>query len=702
MEECEVYNKILNIDLFNKIVSIIINTTKIENKYQILSEIENRCIWYQMKSSIEFQEEYKFEYFGELLERYEERIGNDIRDVRAIALALGYAKKLIENEMFIGTQLVDFLLKIKNLAKNDIYLKGALYLYDKNTYSHYGDNITNEMEDKTEDMIFVLSVRCDDLEYVFNQKKEIIKLLLGRNNTLSVFGNSRVYAWVINVIWRFVNKTRTKELAGLRALIKLPCSYHKEESIVYKELNQLGYTNIAISYLNYMMLDYSTIPNTIDKIDSPMIVEKIVINLMKTILNSKETCQNYIYDLAKELFSKYYKFDIKCYGKSGIKEALIDEINIVNPETFIRFYTKFDRRLYAFDILDEKWDIVAEYLGNEAYEDLFDMYIQTVDKSKIVECIEKYNKIMGKNYVESFLIYSYIRQITFNYLVENNIIKLKEFFDKLPDKKQDSYLSNYIKGVHNRKSYDFLKCLVSLGEYNIEEINSFGFKLENLYENWHYKKLHIQKDFLSIDEQIFLFNCLETLIFYYNSDQYISFLDVVIEENLPEEIVSKETLRQIYLILLKFNHEKYDREYMREKYLTEKELNEIYEKERLQKEQEKARELKKIQNELKEEFQDLSEKNFERIYDFCDSYRYNEQKISICKSIAISYVLNKMNTFEKKNEDIIYFSKLLILLLSKNQITVDEYIKLNCEFWKEEVIKYGINNRTHKVSDEVA
>jgi len=43
-------------------------------------------------------------------------------------LALGYAKELVTNNMIVGTQLVDFITKIKSMAEDDLYLKGSLYL----------------------------------------------------------------------------------------------------------------------------------------------------------------------------------------------------------------------------------------------------------------------------------------------------------------------------------------------------------------------------------------------------------------------------------------------------------------------------------------------------------------------------------------------------------------------------------------------
>ena len=112
----EIYEDIINIPLFNKIVAFIYETTNKSNRESTLLDIEKKCIWFNKTNNANIQEEYKFEYLGELLERYKERAGSDIKDIRAIALAISYAKDLIEDNMIIGTQLVNFINKIKNLS----------------------------------------------------------------------------------------------------------------------------------------------------------------------------------------------------------------------------------------------------------------------------------------------------------------------------------------------------------------------------------------------------------------------------------------------------------------------------------------------------------------------------------------------------------------------------------------------------------
>ena len=89
IEMLQAYKKIINIELFNKIVSFIIETTNI-NCNNFIQKLKQKNIWFEKTENSNIQEEYGFKYFGELLERYEQRIGTDIKDIRAISLALSY------------------------------------------------------------------------------------------------------------------------------------------------------------------------------------------------------------------------------------------------------------------------------------------------------------------------------------------------------------------------------------------------------------------------------------------------------------------------------------------------------------------------------------------------------------------------------------------------------------------------------------
>ena len=128
MRNFKVYEKIFNIELFNSIVTFVMFTTD-KDKNKLLRFLEENHIWFKAKYKNNVIEKYQFKYLGELLERYEEKIGTNIEDIRAITLALAYSKELITQQMIIGNQEINFIKNIEKMAKNDIYLKAALYLY---------------------------------------------------------------------------------------------------------------------------------------------------------------------------------------------------------------------------------------------------------------------------------------------------------------------------------------------------------------------------------------------------------------------------------------------------------------------------------------------------------------------------------------------------------------------------------------------
>jgi len=126
MNNFTAFNGQVNIVLFNDIVEFVAGTAANAHDL-VLHHLKTTHLWYAQTSNENIQRHYGFRYFGELLERYEERFGSNIADIRAIALAMAYTKDLLTDEMFVGRQKSDFLRKIKKLSRTDVFLKGALY-----------------------------------------------------------------------------------------------------------------------------------------------------------------------------------------------------------------------------------------------------------------------------------------------------------------------------------------------------------------------------------------------------------------------------------------------------------------------------------------------------------------------------------------------------------------------------------------------
>ena len=678
----KVYEKSINIRLFNEIIAFIANTRSNKGTDEILFEIKEKCIWYDGVYGLNIQEKYKFEYLGELLERYEERFCNKIEDIRAIALAIGYGNKLIEDNMIIGTQLIDFLRKIENLAKEDIYLQGALYLFDNKKYNLYYEQFLNRKYGKTEDIIFILSIFYDTKDTILKNHRNEIVSLLGKQKSISVIGNIGVYAWIIRTLYKLINNDRKKDISLLKAIIKVPTGFQKEGTNIYKELIQNGYSKNEIAYLNYLILSFQTVPKAIAKDDS-LVAEKIAVNFCEVFINSIDTHDEDVYIIIKNVLQKYRIFNIKCYGCEKIKQALLyKKINIVNPITFIKLYGEFDNNLFSFDIFDKKWDIVVSKCDEDTYKEIVDKFIYfKVDyKEKIKKCIEKYNSLTGKNYIESFYKRKYARQDIFDKLVDKNVIILKDIFKNIEKEKnfESNHLESYIRKIQKKPALDFLKYLIRSRQYSLEQIDSMGFdiyySLLNIYR-YPGAELNIDRKFMNNKDKKFLFNCLEQFIFYEKPTKYFDFLEAALKYKNIKKILPKNELTKIYKQLCEINPKTYKKEWLQEKFLTTEEVEEIRKQIIIEKECKKVQEIIEQEHKLEEKFKRIDKNNFKNLYNFCDVLDISFEKQLSMKIVKEYLYMNIMN-FNIDNKQMIYLMELLQIFLEDNEMTINEVMQI--------------------------
>lgn len=306
--ENEAFEKKVNIELCNKLINYIIKIS--DNNYRsTLKNISDKCIWFKSLNNVDMQKDFQVKYLGELLERYEEKIGDNINDIRAIALALGFTTESITTNMIVGNQLVNFITKINTMAKDDIYLQGALYLYNNKKNEQYKTNLLKNHYLETEDLIFVLSL-FDDIEKIYTLLRDQIIELLGKKRTIGVINNIKLYSWFINRFYSIIKKDRKKDAAILKSLLILPTQLIKSNNSNYTILISNNYKEEEILYLNYGFLYYSLIPKTV-RMGNSITEERIAINLCKTLLDSEYSCEESLYKLIDSILKKYEHLDIK-------------------------------------------------------------------------------------------------------------------------------------------------------------------------------------------------------------------------------------------------------------------------------------------------------------------------------------------------------------------------------------------------------
>ena len=209
--ELNAYKSKVNLELFNDIVAFVLDTTEATHTQR--AALFQRCPFLYRQSG-QFQEKYQFLYLGELMERYEKRFGMSLRDLRAIALALGFTKDLTTDEMFVGSQKEDFLKKVRQNSDCDIYLASALYLlYEgQSGMTERELKLTSVNYDSTEDLLFVIGL-FQDHERAFLQFKTQLLRLVGRERTMPVIGNMTAWNWFITWLAPNLKTSRGKDMA---------------------------------------------------------------------------------------------------------------------------------------------------------------------------------------------------------------------------------------------------------------------------------------------------------------------------------------------------------------------------------------------------------------------------------------------------------------------------------------------------------
>lgn len=90
----KVYQQVIDLELYYAFVDLVVHTSQEEKAWEIYRNIVDTQIWQQKAEGQNYFEAYNLRYPGEVLERFEEKLGKDVRIIRALALALGKTRAL--------------------------------------------------------------------------------------------------------------------------------------------------------------------------------------------------------------------------------------------------------------------------------------------------------------------------------------------------------------------------------------------------------------------------------------------------------------------------------------------------------------------------------------------------------------------------------------------------------------------------------
>jgi len=619
----------VNIKLYNSIVSFVADSrNKAADMKNFSSEIKKSPLYNEdLSSSADITELYDVRYVGELYERYSEKGIADIRDIRALTLALADTVMIQCDEMFVGTQKTDFINGIKEMYddKFDVYLGTALVKLMGSAGSYLCREVLEKHYTDTEDLLFVTTIASEDTAGdMFNILKDRLTNLLGKNRSISVLGNAGLYGLFVDKFNDFLKKYRKKDVQLFKAICALAEKRLNKDTAQYKALRENGYSHKDILYLNYFISKY--VSNVSEKLSEKTITyQKAAVNYCKCLLSLKNILEDEEKEIFLNLLNKYKKFKIKCDGSEKIADCLKDE-KIGCADTFI-WFLNLDKRLrpsdrspvFIFDILEEKSGDIIKDLNYEQKSFFLNRALCRLsgdNKETAEKYIAEFEKYDGFNYFDSFND-SNMDDSAFSMLVEWGIIDILQYADNMENVADNlcSRISTYVSGIRSITAYDFFeKFDQKYGLSKVRELLKFNF-YESFFVSisgcrYSDKKLNISRNFLTREQHRYIFGWITEDVFYNEQEKYTDFIFSTLTYEKIDEYYTYEELHELFNVSKEALKERYNGYYFNslcEKYLTEEE-----------KEQDKAEKEKLKQLEEEEKSQEaftsmLSE--FKKLFD---------------------------------------------------------------------------------------
>lgn len=647
MSQLKIFENEINLELLNEIAAFVLETAGAGHTQR--RSMKGRCLFYDDAASADaLQDQYGFSYLGELLERYDARFGMALRDLRAIALALGYTRELLTDEMFVGSQRADFLRKVRQRSQGDVYLTAALYLLANERDALCWEQILlNRQYTKTEELLFAMSV-LPDFAQAERALRPQMSVLLGTGRTMPVIGNMRLFDWLITNAAPHIKALRGKDTALLRALCALPTSYVKPEGRPYGVLEGNGYTALEIACMNtraVLTLTGGLGPDS-------LVTEKIVVGLFRTALNQPTPLPKEVYPALEDLFRKYRHFHIKCYGCESLSDALKEDVRIREPTTFVWFskLAGIDHpALDGFDILDPKWDSLASLLKPDKYKELFERGLHgDITPEDLKNRVARYDLLTGGDYKAACVDEKY--STSFGLMVDKGLVDLRECFRASLDGEGNiirpdtlDNISRYLQELRTIQAYRLYEQFFQ--EYGMAGLERFfgynhrQFRESLVHTNSSYysrpETLCLRRDFLDEAAHRLLLDWLQEYYFLYEPDKYPGLVVLILRDEFASGLLPQEERLALFnLVMANKDLVRSCEQELKRRYMTEAELQaekDAREAARLEEERRKQMaEAQGIRDELKS-----AEGSFSALLQVLGGYRYyRDKQRTVCRIAA--------------------------------------------------------------------
>lgn len=536
MQAYRAYENAIDLTLYQAFVELILQTAQYDDEGAAYRKLWNTQIWQVHTAGAAYFAHYQLRYPGEVLERFEEKLGSDIRVLRALALAMGRTREIQTDHMFVGSQRQEFLQKVRRASSGDLYLQGALSLLETDSTRQCAmvDRLVKMEHTRTEDALFVLSL-FDDREEGYQAMHSQLIRLFGPGRTISLVYDFGVLEWFIHFYEKQVKAYRGKADLVLRTLLKLPHMNVKPDGREFSILTSAGYSGAEITLGNSLSVWADRIPDRLDA--QGMTAERIAANCCQTMLNWPEELPEELYAYAEHLFQYYKKFHVKYEGFENLWEAIRTGLAPTAPQTILWMNRSIKKWFpYRFDVFDSRYDLLAQKLERDCYIELFtEQLLNSQGAVPIHRWMARYRELTGTSYIAYFSWYRRNGSRAFALLVEKKVIDLWKFFEEHKlggaDQQEIKLLRKYAMKVSSWRCFRFVKKL--LGQYTFSELQKFfgsgyyfhdGFVESKGYYGSSELQTSIVRPFLTAEQQRELFEWVDASFFQTKPERYDAFV----------------------------------------------------------------------------------------------------------------------------------------------------------------------------------
>ena len=631
------FQKDIDLTLYHAFAELVVQTAQDGEARILYRQLEARQIWQEDQNVSSYFEAYSLRYPGEVLERFEEKLGTDIRILRALALALGYTRRCQADTMFVGNQRNDFIQKLRRTAGTDVYLQGALYLLETDALRRRTrlDELAAREYARTEEALFVLSL-FDDPETGYQAMRPQLTRLFGPERTISMARDFGVLEWFIRFYAEEAKRYRGKNDLVLRTLMKLPYMNMKPDSREFSVLHTAGYSMEEITMANSLSVWADRIP---DRLSSKGIVaEKIAVACVRMLLNGPDGQPEEIYAYISWLFQVYKKFEVRYEGYQDLWAAIQTGLAPTAPQTILWMNQTIKRQFpYRFDVFDPRYDILANELSNEEYAELFTVQmLRSRAAIPLRRWLTRYQALTGAEYIEYFNKRHWLTLRSFVLLVERKEINLWQFFEQHKGDGASAHplelLEEYALKITSWRCFRFAQKLFSQYTFSqLQEIFGDNFYFHQKFvkkESYYNKKVQsfsMVRPFLTAEQHRHLYDWIDASLFQTEPEYYDSFVLCALKAPVIQRIYDKPLLASVLRQLL--THDAcsgYEVNQLKERFYSKEEMEADRKATAEQEEQEKERQWQQQVMKCQEKLASCYNGSAESLIQFMHGYHFGE------------------------------------------------------------------------------